>query len=171
MMKYLAGAVLCGALAGCGGDPITWKQVVQEKNGNATIDMDGVTIVFDGSRYNGLSIGSVDIAEGFSLNPLTSRSGGGYGSGLGADALSNMFDDGQLTISFKGRTIVVSDSGRTVSVDGQQFTLPETPKQTIIIGCNGRATMREYVPADSPSGDLEPPTAQLAKPMPAPVPR
>lgn len=134
LLVTLALLTLCGC-----GRLQTWQFSLAPSDGVARIDMDGVTLIFEGVALDhppggtrGGASGSLAVA-GFGKHLITVRV-----AGL---TFENSYASGVNNMTFEGYTLMLRDSGTKLQVGTQEFDLT-SGKQTIVIAKDGTARIK-----------------------------
>lgn len=117
-----------------------WRYSLMDRDGNATFDMDGVTIVFVGIKCGSTSSGSIQI------------SGSGYGfssSGTGSRKFSEFYRNGVAVFTFAGHTCKLKDRGTVLVVDGQEFALAGG-KPKLLVSPDGSIQIQDMAGKEKP---------------------
>jgi len=147
-------AIFCGCTK-----PIEWKFTLGVKNGNAVLDMTGVTFIFLGEIPDGGASGTATIwSPTISVNAISSHSSS-IGSGKGK--FDCQYAKKAQTMTFRGHTIVIKDAGQKVEIDGQPFDLTGK-KKTFLVPKTGKVTMRDFIPDDHASAEPPPDIIHMA---------
>ena len=110
-----------------------WRYRLMDRDGNARLDMDGVTIVFEGVTCSGMSGGGIQI------------SGPGHGftsTGTGDREFSRFYKNGVAVFTFAGHRFRLMEQGKILTVGEQEFRL-NTGKPTLLISKGGTIRMQE----------------------------
>ncbi len=132
-------ALVALASSGCSNRQ-NWQFSFESQNGKAVIDMDRVTLIFEGV--------SVVLPEG--------QTGGGAGgslrvAGSGTSTITvtafgktftNSYQSGVNTMTFEGHSLVLLEAGTKLRIGTQEFDLTGE-KKTIIIHEDGSATVQD----------------------------
>ena len=97
----------------------TWSYTLKEVNGNATIDMDGVTIVFEGEQISGSASGDLQVSG----SVISSGS-----VGLGGRIFSRKYSNGVNTMRFDMYHFKLFDEGNKLSIQGTDVDLSRGKK-------------------------------------------
>lgn len=110
-----------------------WRYSLMDRDGNATLDMNGVTIVFEGVTCSGMSGGGIQI------------SGPGHGftsTGSGGREFSEFYRNGVAVFTFAGHSFRLMQQGKILAVGEQEFRL-DTGKPTLLISTDGTIRIRK----------------------------
>ncbi len=108
-----------------------WSFTLTQVNGNATLDMDGVTIVFENEEMSGSSSGSARLSGSGNAQV---KVGGGDRS------LQSNYANGVNTMTFLAHQIEILDEGKTLTIDGTRVDLSEG-KKTVTVKDDGSVTI------------------------------
>ena len=126
------------AVDGCGRRQ-NWHFALQPDSGKAKIDMDNVTLIFEGVPFDhpaggirGPTTGTLAIAgPGTAMITVT----------VDGKSFKNSYADGVNTMSFEGHTLKLLDRGTKLRIGTQDFDLTGE-KKTIVVGQDGTAQAR-----------------------------
>ena len=93
-----------------------WPFTFEEIDGNATLDTDNVTIVFEGEEYGNRSTGSLQVSE--SSGPLRGIAG----------ELEHQYSNGVCAVKFRTHEFRLLDGGNKLSIQGTDVDLSRTKK-------------------------------------------
>ena len=93
-----------------------WPCTFEEIDGNATLDTDKFTIVFEGEEYENRSSGSLQVSG--SSGPVRGRAG----------ELEHEYSNGVCTVSFRTYTLRLLDAGNQLSIQGTDVDLSDGKK-------------------------------------------
>lgn len=118
----------------------TWQFSIGPDNGEAKIDMDGVTLIFEGVPLDhppgGIlrGTGGSLVVAGAGTHRITAT--------LGGKSFENYYADGVNTMTFEGHTLMLKEAGAILQVGTQEFDLAQG-KKTIVIAADGTARIRK----------------------------
>ena len=128
-------ALLALALSGCGKSEI-WQFTLNSQKDQAVIDMDGVTLIFEGvtivlpQDQTGGSVSGSLVVSGSGTAEITVTA---YGK-----SFTNYYNEGVNSMSFEGYSFKLLDAGTVLHIGTQVFDLTEE-KITLVIHKDGSA--------------------------------
>jgi len=136
LQRLLLGCLLLGLFASCSSHQ-TWKYRLGLENGAVQIDMDGVTLIFDGIPHDGrdsanYASGSIVVAGTGTLRSKVTTQDLRF---------EQSYAEGVNTMSFAGHEFVLSETGSKLRIGSQEFDL-STGKPMILIAEDGTASVR-----------------------------
>ena len=118
----LASLLTCASLlVSCSKQPASnsdtsWAFTFEEIDGNATLDTDKLTIVFEGEAYGNRSTGSLQVRG--SSGPKRVIAG----------ELEGQYSNGVCAVKFRTHTFKLLDGGNQLSIQGTDIDLSQTKK-------------------------------------------
>ena len=110
-------------LVSCGRQPASnssssWPFTFEEIDGNATLDTDKLTIVFEGEEYGNRSTGSLQV------------SGSSGPTRVIAGELDGQYSNGVCTVKFRAHAFRLLDGGNELSIQGTNVDL--SPRKKVV---------------------------------------
>ncbi len=102
---------------------VRWSYTFEEVKGSATLDMDGVTIVFEGKKRRGLSQGTFSVG------------GAGQGwarSGSGDREFHREYSNGVIIMRFGKCRFRLLDGGKRLSIQGREIDLSQGKRRVTV---------------------------------------
>lgn len=136
ILMILTGLLACaGLFVSCGKQsassaPASWPFTLEEVQGDATLETDRVTIVFEGESYENRSTGSLQV--GSSSEPKQTTAG----------ELETQYADGVCTVTFRGHTFKLLDGGNKLSIQGTDVELSDA-KKVVTVKQDGSVTAKD----------------------------
>jgi len=122
-------------LISCGKQPASdsnsyWPFTFEAIDGNATLDMDSVTIVFEGEEYGQHSTGSLQV------------SGPSGPARMIAGELDGQYSNGVCNVKFRTYSFRFLDAGNQLSIQGKDVDLSQT-KKIVTVKKDGSVTSKD----------------------------
>ena len=95
---------------------LAWPFTFEELDGNATLETDKLTIVFEGEEYGNRSTGSLEVSG--SSGPFRGTAG----------ELDHQYSNGICTVNFRNHEFRLLDGGNQLSMQGTDVDLSQTKK-------------------------------------------
>lgn len=95
---------------------VAWPFTFEELDGNATLETDRLTIVFEGEQYENRSAGSLEVSG--SSGPFRHST----------SELDHQYSNGICTVNFRNHEFRLLDGGKSLSMQGTDIDLSQTKK-------------------------------------------